>query len=113
MEHCERHVSAATAQVRRGAYLRTDSWDNARRRHSKIGFMSPLRYEQRLAEQAEGNYQPARLKGVNLTQPTLQAMHAEPAERLAYTGYFERGGPFTPLNLKRRDRAHFLRCGVR
>jgi transposase InsO family protein len=54
-EYYERHVFATIAQARRGVYVWIDSWYNARRRHSKIGYMSPLHYEQRLAEQAEGN----------------------------------------------------------
>ncbi|HEY5840747.1 MAG TPA: IS3 family transposase [Mycobacterium sp.] len=29
-----------------------DAWYNARRRHSKIGYLSPLQYEQQLASQA-------------------------------------------------------------
>jgi transposase InsO family protein len=54
-EYYERHVFATIAQARRGVYLWIDSWYNARRRHSKIGYVSPLQYEQRLIEQAEGN----------------------------------------------------------
>jgi transposase InsO family protein len=54
-EYYERHVFATIAQARRGVYVWIDSWYNARRRHSKIGYLSPLQYEQRLIEQAEGN----------------------------------------------------------
>jgi transposase InsO family protein len=54
-EYYNRHVFATVAQARRGAYVWIDSWYNARRRHSKIGYISPLQYEQRLIEQAERN----------------------------------------------------------
>ncbi|MDR1513257.1 MAG: integrase core domain-containing protein [Propionibacteriaceae bacterium] len=49
------HVFATVAQARRGTYVWIDSFYNARRRHSKIGYMSPLQYEQRLIDRAEGN----------------------------------------------------------
>jgi transposase InsO family protein len=57
-EYYDRHVFATVAQARRGSYVWIDSFYNARRRHSKIGYISPLQYEQRLieqAKQAEGN----------------------------------------------------------
>jgi transposase InsO family protein len=54
-EFYNRHVFATVSQARRACYVWIDSWYNARRRHSKIGYMSPLQYEQSLVEQAEGN----------------------------------------------------------
>jgi len=38
--------------ARRGAYTWIDAWYNARRRHSAIGYLSPLQYEHQLADQA-------------------------------------------------------------
>ena len=49
----------AIADARRGVYAWIDSWYNARRRHSKISYLSPLQYEHHLAQQAD--------------QPALQA----------------------------------------
>jgi transposase InsO family protein len=43
------------AQARPATYVWIDSWHNGRRRHSKIGYVPPLQYGQRLIEQAEGN----------------------------------------------------------
>jgi transposase InsO family protein len=54
-EYYERHVFATVAQARRGVYVWIDSFYNARRRHSKIGYVSPLTYERRLLERAETN----------------------------------------------------------
>jgi transposase InsO family protein len=54
-EYYDRHVFATIAQARRGVYVWIDSFYNARRRHSKIGYISPLTYERRLLEQAESN----------------------------------------------------------
>jgi len=51
-EYYNRHVFATVAQARRGTYVWIDSWYNARRRHSAIGYMSPLGYEQRLMGRA-------------------------------------------------------------
>jgi transposase InsO family protein len=51
-EYYERHVFATIAQARRGVYVWIDSFYNARRRHSKIGYVSPLTYERRLLEGA-------------------------------------------------------------
>jgi transposase InsO family protein len=53
-EYYERHVFATIAQARRAAYVWIDSWYNARRRHSKIGYIPPLQYEQRLMPRATG-----------------------------------------------------------
>ena len=39
--------------ARRGAYTWIDAWYNARRRHSSIGYLSPLQYEAQLARQAD------------------------------------------------------------
>lgn len=46
-EYYHRHVFATIAAARRGAYGWIDSWYNARRRHSGIGYISPLEYERR------------------------------------------------------------------
>jgi putative transposase len=51
-EYYHRHVFATIAAARRGAYTWIDAWYNARRRHSKIGYLSPLQYEHQLATQA-------------------------------------------------------------
>ena len=46
-------MSIATIDdARRGAYTWIDAWYNARRRHSKIGYLSPLQYEHQLADLA-------------------------------------------------------------
>lgn len=52
-EYYHRHVFTTINEARRCSYAWIDGWYNARRRHSKIGYISPLKYEQRLAEQAE------------------------------------------------------------
>jgi transposase InsO family protein len=54
-EYYERHVFSTIAQARRGVYVWIDSFYNARRRHSKIGYLSPLTYERRLLEGAGSN----------------------------------------------------------
>lgn len=46
-EYYHRHVFATIADARRGAYTWIDGWYNARRRHSAIGYLSPLEYERR------------------------------------------------------------------
>lgn len=51
-EYYHRHVFPAIAAARTGAYNWIDAWYNARRRHSKIGYSSPLQYERQLAAQA-------------------------------------------------------------
>jgi transposase InsO family protein len=50
-----RHVFTSIEQLRRETYVWIDSWYNARRRHSAIGYLSPLEYEQRLVENAQTN----------------------------------------------------------
>ena len=52
-EYYHRHVFATIADARRGAYTWIDAWYNARRRHSSIGYLSPLQYEAQLARQAD------------------------------------------------------------
>jgi transposase InsO family protein len=54
-EYYDRHVFPTIAKARRGVYVWIDSWYNARRRHSKIRYLSPLAYERRLLEGAETN----------------------------------------------------------
>ncbi|MFV0452468.1 MAG: IS3 family transposase, partial [Propioniciclava sp.] len=51
-EYYHRHVFATIADARRGVYTWIDGWYNARRHHSKIGYISPLQYEAQLARQA-------------------------------------------------------------
>ncbi len=46
-EYYHRHVFATIDDARRGAYTWIDGWYNARRRHSGIGYLSPLEYERR------------------------------------------------------------------
>ncbi len=46
-EYYHRHVFATIADARRGAYTWIDGWYNAQRRHSGIGYISPLEYERR------------------------------------------------------------------
>lgn len=46
-EYYHRHVFATIDAARRGAYAWIDGWYNARRRHSGIGYLSPLEYERR------------------------------------------------------------------
>lgn len=46
-EYYHRHVFATIDDARRGAYAWIDGWYNARRRHSRIGYLSPLEYERR------------------------------------------------------------------
>ena len=48
-EYYHRHVFATIADAGRGVY----AWYNARRRHSSIGYLSPLQYEHHLARQAD------------------------------------------------------------
>ena len=47
-EYYFRHVFTTLDQLRRATYVWIDSWYNARRRHSAIGYLSPLEYERRL-----------------------------------------------------------------
>lgn len=46
-EYYHRHVFATIDAARRGAYTWIDGWYNAQRRHSRIGYISPLEYERR------------------------------------------------------------------
>ena len=46
-EYYHRHAFATIDAARRGAYLWIDGSYNARRRHSAIGYLSPLEYERR------------------------------------------------------------------
>ena len=46
-EYYHRHTFATIDAARRGAYTWIDGWYNARRRHSGIGYISPLEYERR------------------------------------------------------------------
>lgn len=46
-EYYHRHVFATIEQAKHGAYAWIDGWYNARRRHSGIGYLSPLEYERR------------------------------------------------------------------
>lgn len=46
-EYYHRHVFATIADARRGAYAWIDGWYNARRRHTSLGYLSPLEYERR------------------------------------------------------------------
>ena len=52
-EYYHRHVFPTIDAARRGAYTWIDAWYNARRRHSSIGYLSPLQYEHHLARQAD------------------------------------------------------------
>ena len=54
-EYYYRHVFTTLDQLRRETYVWIDSWYNAKRRHSALGYLSPLEYEQRLIEQAQTN----------------------------------------------------------
>ena len=54
-EYYYRHVFTTLDQLRRATYVWIDSWYNAKRRHSAIGYLSPLGYERRLEEQAQMN----------------------------------------------------------
>lgn len=51
-EFYDRHVFGTVARARRASYVWIDSWYNARRRHSAIGYQAPLNYEQRLMTRA-------------------------------------------------------------
>ena len=46
-EYYHRHVFATIEAARRGSYTWIDGWYNAHRRHSAIGYISPLEYERR------------------------------------------------------------------
>jgi len=46
-EYYHRHAFATISEARRGAYTWIDGWYNARRRHSAIGYISPLECERR------------------------------------------------------------------
>jgi putative transposase len=51
-EYYFRHVFTSLDELRRATYVWIDSWYNAHRRHSAIGYLSPLDYERRLETQA-------------------------------------------------------------
>lgn len=46
-EFYHRHVFATIDAARHASYAWIDGWYNARRRHSSIGYLSPLEYERR------------------------------------------------------------------
>lgn len=52
-EYYYRHAFTTLDQLRQATYIWIDSWYNAKRRHSKLGYISPLEYERRLLEQTE------------------------------------------------------------
>ena len=52
-EYYHRHVFTTIDDARRGVYTWIDGFYNARRRHSSIGYISPLQYETHLARQAD------------------------------------------------------------
>jgi transposase InsO family protein len=54
-EYYYRHVFTTLEQLRRATYVWIDSWYNAKRRHSAIGYLSPLDYERCLEQQAQMN----------------------------------------------------------
>jgi transposase InsO family protein len=54
-EYYYRHVFTTLDQLQRGTYTWIDAWYNARRRHSALGYLSPLEYERRLHQQAQTN----------------------------------------------------------
>jgi len=54
-EYYYRHVFTTLEELQRGTYVWIDSWYNARRRHSALGYLSPLEYERRLEEQTLTN----------------------------------------------------------
>ena len=51
-EYYQRHAFGTIAAARQGVYAWIDGFYNARRRHSAIGYISPLQYEHHLARQA-------------------------------------------------------------
>ena len=50
-----RHVFTSLDHLRQATYTWIDSWYNARRRHSALGYLSPLDYERRLEQQGQTN----------------------------------------------------------
>jgi transposase InsO family protein len=54
-EYYYRHVFTTLEDLRCGTYTWIDSWYNAKRRHSAIGYISPREYERRLLQQAQTN----------------------------------------------------------
>jgi transposase InsO family protein len=51
-EYYYRYVFTTLDELRQGTYMWIDGWYNSRRRHSALGYLSPLEYEQRLEQQA-------------------------------------------------------------
>jgi transposase InsO family protein len=51
-EYYYRHVFTSLEQLRQATYAWIDGWYNAHRRHSALGYLSPLDYEQNLLTQA-------------------------------------------------------------
>ena len=50
-EYYYRHVFTTLDELRQGTYTWIDGWYNTKRRHSAIGYLSPLEYEQHLEQQ--------------------------------------------------------------